>query len=252
MGGDNQPHRGGRAQMLESSEPRLIETIHGEGKNFSIRRRNSHRTAGPEINEPTRNGWGGRNNTNPLQNINANDIDHVEVVKGAAATTLYGTEASGGVIQIFTKRGMSGTPSWDLDVTQGFNASNHWGDPNDPTNLWVDCNNTDLMYGLNLSTGAKRPFTDPTCPADGNWTVHGQIQRYGVSVRGGSDNVKYFVSGNYDQNAGMLPTQMAPLGYFVARVVSSCAQKQMRRINAGPHVATMEDTQMRREERVVC
>lgn len=164
------------------------------------------------FNEPTRNGWGGRNNTNPLQNINANDIDHIEVVKGAAATTLYGTEASGGVIQIFTKKGMSGAPSWDLDITQGFNQSNHWGAKDDPTNMWVDCDNASLMYGLDLGTGAHLPFRDPTCPSDGDWTRHGQIQRYGVSVRGGSDNIKYFVSGNYDQNEGMLPTQMAKNG----------------------------------------
>lgn len=164
------------------------------------------------FNEPTRNGYGGRNNTNPLQNINANDIDHIEVIKGAAATTLYGTEASGGVIQVFTKRGMSGAPAWDLDVTQGFNQSPHWGEKDDPTNLWVNCDNTDLMYSLDLSTGERKPFVDPTCPSDGDWTVHGQIQRYGVSVRGGTDAVKYFVSGNYDQNAGMLPTQMAKNG----------------------------------------
>jgi TonB-linked SusC/RagA family outer membrane protein len=177
------------------------------------------------FNEPTRNGWGGRNNTNPLQNINANDIDHIEVVKGAAATTLYGTEAAGGVIQIFTKKGRSGAPAWDLDVTQGFNQSPHWGAKGDPTNLWVDCNNSALMYGLNLKTGEKKPFTDPTCPSDGNWTTHGQIQRYGVSVRGGSDNVKYFVSGNYDQNAGMLPTQLAKNGGVRANMTFSPSDK---------------------------
>ena len=41
----------------------------------------------------------------PLSNIRPSDIDRVEIVRGPAATTLYGTEASGGVIQIFTKRG---------------------------------------------------------------------------------------------------------------------------------------------------
>ena len=38
------------------------------------------------------------------------DIERVEVVKGPAASTLYGTEASGGVVQIFTKRGQRGAP----------------------------------------------------------------------------------------------------------------------------------------------
>ena len=46
-----------------------------------------------------------------FNDIKAEDIERVEVVKGAAATTLYGTEASGGVIQIFTKKGTTRRPS---------------------------------------------------------------------------------------------------------------------------------------------
>jgi TonB-dependent SusC/RagA subfamily outer membrane receptor len=41
----------------------------------------------------------------PLDLINPNDIERIEVIKGSAATTLYGTEASAGVIQVFTKKG---------------------------------------------------------------------------------------------------------------------------------------------------
>ncbi|MGD8322239.1 MAG: TonB-dependent receptor plug domain-containing protein, partial [Gemmatimonadota bacterium] len=72
-------------------------------------------------NEPTRSGWGARTATSPLQDIAAKDIDRIEVVKGAAATTLYGTEASAGVIQIFTKKGISGAPIWSAEVSGGFN-----------------------------------------------------------------------------------------------------------------------------------
>jgi TonB-linked SusC/RagA family outer membrane protein len=164
------------------------------------------------FNEPTRNGWGGRTATNPLQNINAADIDHVEIVKGAAATTLYGTEAAGGVIQIFTKHGKAGRPTWTADLTGGVNDDVHWGDPNDPTNLWVDCRNHDLMYGLDLSDGSREYFVDPTCPASGRWTRHGAIQRYAAAVRGGSEQLTYYVSGNYNENAGILPTQRAKDG----------------------------------------
>ena len=56
-----------------------------------------------------------RQTTFPLNDINPEDIERVEIVKGAAATTLYGTEASGGVIQIFTKRGRAGAPEWMLE-----------------------------------------------------------------------------------------------------------------------------------------
>src|SRR5690606_468951 len=53
-----------------------------------------------------------RQSASPLNDINAADIERIEVIKGAAATTLYGTEASSGVIQIFTKKGMTGAPRW--------------------------------------------------------------------------------------------------------------------------------------------
>jgi TonB-dependent SusC/RagA subfamily outer membrane receptor len=53
---------------------------------------------------------GGAALTNSLSDIAPGDIDHVEVVKGAAAAALYGSRANNGVIQIFTKRGSAGTP----------------------------------------------------------------------------------------------------------------------------------------------
>src|SRR6266566_4881436 len=55
-----------------------------------------------------------------LDDINPEAIDHIEILKGAAAATLYGTEASAGVIQIFTKSGSRGSPRWDFMSEQGF------------------------------------------------------------------------------------------------------------------------------------
>src|SRR5690606_31375472 len=57
----------------------------------------------------------------PLNDINPNDIARVEIVKGPAATALYGTEAAGGVIQIFTIRGTQGAASWTGQIDQGVN-----------------------------------------------------------------------------------------------------------------------------------
>src|SRR5689334_16037240 len=73
-------------------------------------------------------------NASPLNDINPDDIERIEVLKGAAATTLYGTEAAAGVIQIFTKRGSVGAPSWTFETTQGFNRERPFGfDAVDPT-----------------------------------------------------------------------------------------------------------------------
>jgi TonB-dependent starch-binding outer membrane protein SusC len=47
-----------------------------------------------------------------LDDINPADIERVEIIRGASAATLYGTEASAGVIQIFTRRGREGATQW--------------------------------------------------------------------------------------------------------------------------------------------
>ena len=169
------------------------------------------------FNELTRNNWGARTASSPLQDINPDDIERVEVVKGAAATTLYGTEASGGVIQIFTKKGLAGAPEWNTNITTGFNTNSQWGSPDDPTALFTKCSMRDQMYTIGTSSsnrGERIYFVDPTCPTDGDWTDPGPIQQYDLSVRGGNQKVTYFLSGNYGNIAGILPTQKSKDGGF--------------------------------------
>src|SRR5690606_21923228 len=62
-----------------------------------------------------------------LNNLNPSDIERIEVVKGAAATTLYGTDAAAGVIQIFTKRGSQGTATWTATIEQGLSHEQKFG-----------------------------------------------------------------------------------------------------------------------------
>ena len=111
----------------------------------------------------------------PLNDINPSDIERIEIVKGPAATALYGTEAAGGVIQIFTKRGSGGEAQWSAQIDQGVNWVQEFGPPNAPY--------------MRL---------DP-------WLRNGHQQRYTMSVRGGSDIVSYYVSGSLDNNEGILP-----------------------------------------------
>ena len=112
----------------------------------------------------------------PLNDINPDDIERIEVVKGAAAATLYGTDAAAGVIQIFTKRGQQGRPQWTLGLNQGFNQLRPFG--------------TDSVPYLNI---------DP-------WLRKGYRQEYSASVAGGtSTGLKYYVSGLFDSNEGVLP-----------------------------------------------
>ena len=49
-----------------------------------------------------------------INDLNPDDIDNIEIVKGPAAATLYGIQASNGVVRITTKRGRPGQPRWNL------------------------------------------------------------------------------------------------------------------------------------------
>src|SRR5205814_409430 len=69
--------------------------------------------------------------------FNPDDIESIEVIEGPAAATLYGTEASGGVIQIITKKGIAGPPTFDLTVKQGTQAFMN-PEGRFPVNYWMD------------------------------------------------------------------------------------------------------------------
>ncbi len=140
-----------------------------------------------------------RQSVSPLNDIAAADIDRVEIVKGPAATTLYGTEASGGVIQIFTKRGREGPAVWTLDASGGINNMGRYGPQSDKTGLFLkSCRGPDLV------DAAGKPFEDATCPASGSYLQNGAVSRYALGVRGSSGVINYSVSGNFENEAGVL------------------------------------------------
>ena len=133
---------------------------------------------------------GGNVNILPLNNINPSDIERIEIIKGAAATTLYGTEASAGVIQVFTKRGSSGAPVWTFEAKQSLNRAIEHG----PRNGDV-CNN-DGSCGR-----ARFPFHRL-----GPFLSNGHIGNYAASVRGGRQDLQYFASAMFEEGSGILPS----------------------------------------------
>lgn len=159
-----------------------------------------------------------------FNDIKAEEIERVEIVKGAAATTLYGTEASGGVIQIFTKRGSAGAPQWTASMSAGLNVMGHVGPKSDPTGLGMECG------GVHTDgTGLK--YMDPTCPASGTWLRKGPVQRLDVEVKGGGDNMTYFLSGNYGDNQGVVRTGYLKDGGFRGNFTFMPAKKLVIGLN---------------------
>ncbi len=124
-------------------------------------------------------GYSGRGHntlSSPLNDINPNDIERVEVIKGAAATTLYGTEAGGGVIQIFTKKGkVGGSAKWDFQANNGKTVLPEFGTSGRP------------YFGL------------------GPFVKDGTTKNYSLSTTGGGSDLRYFLSANWSDNTGVLP-----------------------------------------------
>ena len=126
--------------------------------------------------EPTSSQNGAEDPYSPLSDINPDDIERIEVIKGPAATTLYGTEAAAGVIQIFTKQGGQGAPQWTAEVQQGVAYFRPFG--------------TDEVPHM---------FLHPVFQ-------NGHRQRYSMQVRGGTGDIGYFASAAWNDNVGAVET----------------------------------------------
>jgi len=129
-----------------------------------------------------------------LNDFNTDDIGSIEIVKGPAAATLYGTEASNGVIQIITKRGTPGTARWDFTLRQGIN---YFSNPEGrfPTN-----------YQLNGTGNLVRITLRDLESQVGDIFRTGHVAEYQASVSGGSSAVRYYVSGGTEMQGGAEPS----------------------------------------------
>jgi len=165
-------------------------------------------------------GRGANVQASPLNDINPADIERIEIIKGSAASTLYGTEASAGVVQIFTKKGRTGAPTFTMQVDQGFAEERPFGtagnpylnlkpaEYNDSTFLIPD----NLQYATTAADSAEYTGTlgGGQCSAldpnqDCSWLRRGYRQKYSGSVGGGMGGMSYFVSGAYSSYDGVLP-----------------------------------------------
>ena len=129
-------------------------------------------------------------NASALSDINPEEIESIEVIKGPAAATLYGTEASAGVIQIITKKGAAGAPEFSFEVAQG---TNFMVDPAGtlgnqyacavvasqcPADQIVEYNMYNEASDYLRQTGRFAGLDLPFEPRDGDLFGYGHSQRY--------------------------------------------------------------------------
>ena len=139
---------------------------------------------------------------NRMVDINPADIERVEVLNGAAAAAIYGSRANSGVIQIFTKRGVSGAPQVTFSSNVLFNGLRSKLDVNQsPTKFGGDINaqTQDVLNPLlTNTTNVKRYDYQDLIFRQAMGTDNN------VSVSGGTDNTKYYFSGSYFYNQGII------------------------------------------------
>ena len=135
-----------------------------------------------------------------LNDFDPNEIESIEVLKGPAAATLYGTEAARGVINIITKRGAAGGTKYAFQVQGG----NNWFQKSEsriPTNYCIqlsstECTNSNATPGTILSLNAAQQEIDRGKPLFRN----GDVRNYSGNVSGGTALFRFFASGEM-QNA---------------------------------------------------
>ncbi len=129
---------------------------------------------------------GGRSNPqNRLADINPADIERIEIIRGAAAAALYGSRANNGVVQIFTKRGLLGKPRFTFSTRL---ASNELREQQ-PFNFYpFDVSGNPIArYNLQDNIFRRAPTYEQN-----------------LTVEGGNDATRYFVSLNNSEDQGII------------------------------------------------
>lgn len=152
-------------------------------------------------------------NSTDFNNLSANEIENISVLKDAASAAIYGSRSSGGVIIVTTKKGKVGKPS--INYSYGFSVDSRTG-------------NQDLTDGVQTAELYNRVSTNPSqnwtqeeidhmASINGGWGYNQldavwqnpTTQTHNLSVTGGSDRIRYFGAASYINQDGF----MKPLTY---------------------------------------
>ncbi|CAG5012954.1 TonB-dependent receptor P3 [Dyadobacter sp. CECT 9275] len=147
----------------------------------------------------------GGDGINPLAAISPNDIESVEILKDAAASSIYGARGANGVVLITTKRGKAGNASFS------FNAYTGVAQVKKKLALLNAAQEKDYIKNALLMAGQPVNMGIDTSRYDTDWQSaifrDAPVSNYDLSLRGGSDKVKYAMSlGYYDQKGVIINT----------------------------------------------
>ncbi|MBS7375440.1 MAG: SusC/RagA family TonB-linked outer membrane protein [Muribaculaceae bacterium] len=138
-----------------------------------------------------------------LSDINPNDIESMSVLKGAAASALYGQEAANGVIMIVTKSGKDGKLQVTANAT--LEVSNATRVPEIQSSY---ASGSKGFYVKNAGSGGwGAPLAEGEAVYDnvGEFLKTGLLQKYDVSMTGGTQRANAYASVSYQKNDGVVP-----------------------------------------------
>jgi TonB-linked SusC/RagA family outer membrane protein len=152
-----------------------------------------------------------------INDINPEEIESIEIVKGPSASTLYGTDAANGVVVITTKRGIAGRPQWSYSTQQtaitdhnpyptafwGWRTGTTAATTSTPSNA-VQC----FLSQVAAGTCTQDSVTSYNLTKDPESTPFGigYRQQHSLQLKGGSEMIRFFVHGEWEDEDG--PTKV--------------------------------------------
>ncbi len=180
------------------------------------------------------NDFGGYNGSDGVANINPDDIESINVLKGAAASVLYGSRAANGVILITTKKGSAGAISVDVNSGAQFDApltlphlQNEYGQGNGG----VFGARASASWGPKMNNQAVIDWTGKAqgmVPQPNNISDFFQIGssfNNSVGIKGGTDKVQSYFSFTNNQAAGVVPGNTLDRNTINLRISTNLSKK---------------------------
>jgi TonB-linked SusC/RagA family outer membrane protein len=195
----------------------------------------------------------GQTDRSPLNAINPDDIESIEVLKDAAAAAIYGSQAANGVVLITTKSGESGDTQISASIERGVRSNANEIDfmnIEDWYNYNVESIQNNPAYGASTFEEAASVWGSSFLPGYGysadatvqemqqkgtDWvdfaTGQGVSQKYNMSVSGGDEQTAFYISGRYEDTEGT--------------VLDNTYQNMGLRVNLDHEVSSRLDTRVK-------
>lgn len=147
-----------------------------------------------------------------FETLNPNDIESVNVLKDASSAAIYGSRAANGVILVTTKKGASGKATVSMNATFGIQSPMHMMDLLDASEFVAAIqemrDNYNAIYKPSTPAVTNYDGLDPKSFGKGtNWGdyIYQSAPTYNInaSVSGGSDNMNYYLSGEFLNQEGI-------------------------------------------------